>query len=107
MISIRCFGLALAGFAGSVVSAFEKLDSDLQGPVKVVASGRPIDVEREGHAAPFFADFDGDGKRDLLVGQYSEGNVRVYRNLGADDEPAFESFAFVRADDVLASVPYG
>ena len=35
--------------------------SDFRDPVPLVSSGQPIDVEHEGHAAPFVGDFDGDG----------------------------------------------
>ncbi|SVD51510.1 uncharacterized protein METZ01_LOCUS404364, partial [marine metagenome] len=37
-------------------------------PVRIEANGKPIDVTT-GHAAPYVYDFDGDGTRDLLVGE--------------------------------------
>jgi hypothetical protein len=76
-------------------------------PVKIQAGGRPIDVERSGHAAPFVGDFDGDGKLDLLVGQYHEGRLRIYRNFGANKEPRFDSFSWFQAGGKIASVPEG
>jgi hypothetical protein len=33
------------------------------------------------------ADFDGDGVRDLLVGQFGGGLLWIYRNEGTDAEP--------------------
>ena len=41
-------------------------------PVRLEAAGKPIDTEI-GHAAPFVCDFDGDGLKDLLVGQFGDG----------------------------------
>ncbi|MCI0747754.1 MAG: hypothetical protein L0Y58_20295, partial [Verrucomicrobia subdivision 3 bacterium] len=49
--------------------------SELQPPFRVEAGGKPIDVEI-GHAAPWVADFNGDGKFDLLVGQFGNGKLR-------------------------------
>src|SRR5439155_26484068 len=52
---------------------------DLAPPVKILAGGKPIDVEI-GHAAPCVADFKGDGTLCLLVGQFGEGKLRGYPN---------------------------
>ena len=40
--------------------------------MRLEAGGTPIDVS-VGHAAPYVLDFDGDGVRDLLVGEFGEG----------------------------------
>jgi hypothetical protein len=93
--------LACAGCAGAA-------DSDeLLPPVPVLAGGRPLDVEREGHSAPFVADIDGDGKLALLVGQFYEGRLRIYRNTGTRDQPKFDTFTLFEAGGKVATVPEG
>lgn len=82
-------------------------DSELMPPVLLQAGGKPIDVERVGHAAPFVGDFDGDGVMDLLVGQFDEGRLRVYRNLGTNAKPRFESYTWFKAGGELGRVPVG
>ena len=52
-------------------------------PVRMRAAGEVIEVEDSGHAAPCLADVDGDGRKDLVVGQFAGGRMKVYRNLGA------------------------
>jgi hypothetical protein len=74
--------------------------------VKILAGDKTIDVE-VGHAAPHFADFDGDGVRDLLVGQFGGGKLRIYRNTGDNAKPKFGAFNFFQADGKDATVPYG
>jgi hypothetical protein len=63
---------------------------ELLPPVRLHAAGKPIDVE-VGHAAPFIADFDGDGVRDLLVGQMGDGVLWIYRNIGTNANPRYAS----------------
>jgi len=79
--------------------------SQLAAPVQVQADGKPLDIDEVGHAAPFFADFDGDGKRDLLVGQFGGGKLRVYPNQGTDKEPRFSKYEYFKAGADLGTVP--
>ena len=62
------------------------LDQGEADSVRIEAGGKPIDTAI-GHAAPFVADFDGDGVRDLLVGQFGDGILWIFRNEGADAAP--------------------
>jgi hypothetical protein len=72
----------------AVLTAAENggFSSDLAPPVRLEAAGKPIDTDI-GHAAPFVCDFDGDGPKDLLVGQFGEGLLWIYRNEGTNSEP--------------------
>jgi hypothetical protein len=79
---------------------------ELLPPVALEAAGKPIDVEI-GHAAPFVGDIDGDGVKDLLVGQFGEGKLRIYVNKGTSAAPRFESFAWFRNDKADGRVPSG
>jgi hypothetical protein len=64
--------------------------------VKLTAAGEPIDVEI-GHLVPCVCDWNGDGKKDLLVGQFKTGAIRLYLNQGTDTEPVFGDFSFLQA----------
>jgi hypothetical protein len=81
--------------------------SELLPPVHVQASGRPLDVQRSGHAAPFVGDFFEDGTLALLVGQYHDGRLRIYRNTGTRAQPKFDSYVWFQAGGKIASVPVG
>lgn len=94
-------------FAGALAfAAAGALPAQLAQPFRVEAGGAPIDVEI-GHAHPFVCDFDGDGTRDLLVGQFGQGRLRIYRNIGSNSEPKFDKFAWFEANGQIASVAAG
>ena len=84
-----------------------EVSHELHPPSQVFVAGEPLDVERSGHAAPFFGDVEGDGRRDLLVGQYEEGKLRIYRKLGTDNKPVFDGDDFLRIGCKDATDPYG
>jgi hypothetical protein len=83
------------------------LAPDLAPPVHVLVGGRPLDVERSGHAAPAVGDLDGDGRPDLLVGQYDGGKLRVYRNTGTAGAPKFDTYTYFVAGGQTGRVPVG
>lgn len=72
--------------AGLVTAEGVGLAPDLNQPVRLEAAGKPIDTDI-GHAAPFVSDFDGDGIKDLLVGQFGQGILWIYRNEGTNSQP--------------------
>ena len=99
------------GFALSVTSLALNLAAAQAGtgfapPFKVEAGGKPIDVE-VGHAAPLVTDFDGDGAFDLLVGQFGDGKLRIYRNTGNNTAPKLGAFAWFQAGGTTGKVPAG
>ncbi len=77
-------------------------DSEFEAPVRLQADGTPVRVESPGYAAPCLADIDGDGKKDLLVGQFNKGKIRVFKNLGDGKLAAGE---WLKAEGAVAEVP--
>lgn len=82
------------------------LANDLAEPVRLLAGGKPIDTE-VGHAAPFVCDFDGDGVQDLLVGQFGQGLLWIYRNEGTDAVPKLAAGVKFKQGAEDGRVPYG
>lgn len=88
-------------------STFVAEPTGLSAPVQILANDKPLDVEREGHAAPFVGDFFEDGTLALLVGQFHEGRLRIYKNTGTRNKPVFDSYVWFKAGGKIASVPVG
>jgi hypothetical protein len=76
--------------------------AEFANPVRLQAGGAAIRVEAPGYAAPCWADIDGDGKKDLLVGQFNGGKIRVFKNLGDGKLAAGE---WLMAGSKVAEVP--
>lgn len=76
-------------------------------PVALLANGVPINVGYGGNASPFVVDWDGDGRQDLLLGQFDQGRVRFYPNTGTNFDPAFGDFSFLQADGADISLSSG
>jgi hypothetical protein len=77
-------------------------EAEFEPPVRLKAGGEVIRVESPGYAAPCWADVDGDGKMDLLVGQFNQGKIRVFKGLGKME---FAKGAWLQAEGKAAEVP--
>ena len=76
--------------------------ADFQPPVRLKAGAAAVRVESPGYAAPCFADLDADGKKELLVGQFAKGKIRVFKHLG---EEKFAPGEWLQAGGEVAQVP--
>lgn len=75
---------------------------EFEEPVRLTAGGETIKVESPGYAAPSLADLDGDGKKDLLVGQFRGGKIMVYPGQGG---ATFAGGKWLEAGGQVAEVP--
>lgn len=76
--------------------------AEFEKPVRVQLDGKPIQVEAPGYACPAWADMDGDGTKDLLVGQFAGGKIMVYKH---DGDLQFAEGEWLKAGDKVAEVP--
>src|SRR5436305_11265221 len=76
--------------------------AEFERPVRLKAGGVPIRVEAPGYAAPCWADIEGHGKQDLLVGQFNKGKIQVFKGLGGGK---FAKGAWLQAEGKVAEVP--
>lgn len=90
--------LTLSLFCGFAVCKAAEFES----PLLVKASGEAVRVESPGYAAPCWADVDGDGNKDLLVGQFRDGRIRIFKNLGDGQLAAGQ---WLKAEGGVAEVP--
>jgi hypothetical protein len=95
-MTLTLLSTLLAGAIGVGGSA------EFRPPTRLKAEGVPVRVESPGYAAPCWVDIDGDGKKDLLVGQFHGGKIRVYKNLGDGNLAPGQ---WLKAEGTVAEIP--
>ena len=88
------------GMLGAVASA------EFADGVKIEADGKAIDA-RIGHLVPVVIDWNSDGKKDLLVGQFIGGKIHLYLNEGTDADPKLTDAGELKAGGKVISLAAG
>ena len=91
--------LYLLAVAGSLVAVSA---AEFESPIRLKGGDSFVRVESPGWAAPCLADIDGDGKKDLLVGQFNKGKIQVFKGQGSG---RFAAGEWLKADGKVAEVP--
>ncbi|MCP4712582.1 MAG: hypothetical protein GY869_28490 [Planctomycetes bacterium] len=78
----------------------------LQEGVLLEADGKAIDIE-VGHLVPVVVDWNEDGKKDLLIGQFKSGKISLYLNEGTDTNPKLKFTEHLKAGGEVISLPSG
>jgi hypothetical protein len=73
--------------------------------VLLQAAGQPLDVGT--FAIPCAADWNGDGRKDLLVGYQTASKVALFLNTGSDASPTFASSVNLQAGGMDINLPSG
>jgi len=101
--------------AGSAV--FEPLESrllldaaalgapDLDANQYIYDGGSPLQVGVM--SAPSVVDWNGDGAKDLLVGQFTHGKIWLYLNQGTDADPIFNGGTLIESGGQHITTSYG
>ena len=74
--------------------------ADFHPPVRLKVGDAAIRVESPGHAAPCWAAIS--GKKHLLVGQFNQGKIQVFKHLGREK---FAPGNWLQAEGKVAEVP--
>ena len=71
----------------------------------LLCDGTRLDVGS--YAAPLAVDWNGDGKKDLICGQFDDGMIRFYPNVGTNSVPVFDEFFYLMDGAEFLTLPYG
>ncbi len=85
----------------SIVSFYAFSQGDLISS-RIKAGGEYINMGVYG--APVFYDFDKDGIKDLIIGEF-KGKIRFYKNVGSKEIPQFNEFSYLKAEGEDIVVP--
>ena len=69
-------------------------------PGQLVYAGGAVPLAPGTYAIPCVADWNGDGRKDLLVGYQIAGKIALYLNAGTDASPVFTTYANLQAGGV-------
>ena len=79
---------------------------ELEAGVYIYDGASPLQVSY--YSVPRVADWNSDGKKDLIVGQFSQCYVRVYLNQGTNSNPSFSGYSLIQSGGApLTVLPYG
>ena len=90
-----CFVAALLWFAAHVMPAQAGIPQ-LAAGVKIM-NGTNVLTADSGYAVPAVADWNNDGKIDLMVGQFS-GKIRLFLNQSPSNTPVFNGSTLIQAN---------
>lgn len=77
---------------------------DLESRGKIQSGAQPLKVDR--YSVPFVADWNDDGAKDLIVGQYMWGYVWIYLNQGTNLNPEFGRGQKITSSGEPISMPF-
>ena len=100
-LSLLVFLPPLLFLAGTSIGAEPVLD---QG-VYIYSGANPLEVDR--HSTPEVVDWNNDGRKDLVIGQFTDGNIWVFLNKGTDLNPVFDGGDKIFSEGIPITTTYG
>jgi hypothetical protein len=90
--------------SGFIFPSYTVAEEFFEQPVRLEAAGEVIDTGKAwGHSSPCIEDIDGDGLKDLILGDFS-GKFCVYKNIGKKAAPSYRDHGYIQAGEKDAKV---
>lgn len=100
-MKVACILALLALLAGAA-------SADMPGIVQgVKIKNGTIELKLSGDTNPTVVDWNNDGLKDLLVGEYQGGYITLFLNQGTDINPVFDGGTKVESNGLPISVSFG
>jgi len=78
---------------------------DLEAGVLIYDGAAPLSVNY--HSSVTIVDWNNDGKKDLVVGQFYYGNVWLFLNQGTNSAPLFDGGSLIESGGTEITTSYG
>lgn len=90
---------------GSYIAHVEAAPLALESGRSIYDGASPLQVDST--SAPTVADWNNDGRKDLIVGQFTLGRIWLYLNQGTDANPVFDGGTMIKSGSTPISTSYG
>lgn len=100
--------VALAAATALLFACAEVLHAappELETGVMIRDGALPLSVDD--CSAPDVVDWNNDGRKDLVIGQFTAGNIWVYLNKGTDLNPVFDGGEKIHSEGTPITTTYG
>lgn len=77
---------------------------DLEAGVYILGGGVPIEVQY--CSVPTCVDWNNDGLKDLVIGQFTNGYIWLYLNEGTDLNPVFNTGSLIESNGTAITTSY-
>ena len=77
----------------------------LEKGVYIYDGSNPLSVDR--HSTPTVVDWNNDGRKDLVIGQFTYGYIWLYLNQGTDLNPVFNGGSLIQSNGSPITTTYG
>ncbi len=106
MVSPKWTVLAATGIMTFLVSGMLGAEApELEAPLFIQDNGQDLEVDY--CSVPCVVDWNEDGVKDLLVGQFSYGYIKLFENRGTDLNPLFNGWTYVESNGSPITANYG
>lgn len=103
MKQLLCLAIPLILFVSAPLAMADA--PALKKGVYLYDGNNPLNVDR--HSNPFVVDWNNDGAKDLLVGQFTSGYIWLYLNQGTDLNPVFDGRSLLQSGGSPITTTYG
>ena len=103
---MKTIGLAVA--LAMLLTSFSLLHAAVPDylPGEYIYDGlNPLEVD--GYPVIAIADWNNDNKKDLVIGQYTNGYIWLFLNVGTDAAPVFNGGSLIESNGAPITVPSG